>query len=104
MDHPRSVLRAWDHLVASPGTTCGDHDRSARAWYPRLRHNRARAARLNATMILEGWDESSDAVYDWDVRPELCTLRFIDERRDPVIMDRAEQGCPAGAHGESLKQ
>jgi DNA replication protein DnaC len=47
---------------------------------------RARAARLDATMTLEGWDESTDAVYDQDLWAELCTLRFVDERRDLVIM------------------
>jgi DNA replication protein DnaC len=37
-------------------------------------------------MTLEGWDESTDAVYDQDLWAELCTLRFDDERRDLVIM------------------
>ena len=47
---------------------------------------RARAARLDATMTLEGWDETTDAIYDRDLWAELCTLRFVDERRDLVIM------------------
>ena len=47
---------------------------------------RSRAARLDATMTLEGWDDSTDAVYDRDLWAELCTLRFIDAHRDLVIM------------------
>jgi DNA replication protein DnaC len=47
---------------------------------------RARAARLDATMTLDGWDESTDAVYDRDLWAELCTLRFVESRRDLVIM------------------
>jgi DNA replication protein DnaC len=47
---------------------------------------RARTARLDATMTLEGWDESTDAVYDRDLWAELCTLRFVEARRDLVIM------------------
>jgi DNA replication protein DnaC len=37
-------------------------------------------------MTLEGWDESTDAVYDRDLWAELCTLRFVEDRRDLVIM------------------
>jgi DNA replication protein DnaC len=47
---------------------------------------RARTARLDATMTMEGWDESTDAVYDRDLWAELCTLRFVEDRRDLVIM------------------
>jgi DNA replication protein DnaC len=47
---------------------------------------RARAARLDATMTLEGWDDATDAVYDRDLWAELCTLRFVEDRRDLVIM------------------
>ncbi|MGH9287653.1 MAG: ATP-binding protein [Acidimicrobiales bacterium] len=47
---------------------------------------RARAARLDATMTLEGWDDSTDAVYDRDLWAELCTLRFVDDHRDLVFM------------------
>jgi DNA replication protein DnaC len=47
---------------------------------------RARAARLDATMTLEGWDDTTDAVYDRDLWAELCTLRFVDDHRDLVIM------------------
>src|SRR5919109_495485 len=43
-------------------------------------------ARLDATMTLEGWDESTDAVYARALWAELCTLRFVDERRDLIIM------------------
>jgi len=47
---------------------------------------RARAARLDATMTLEGWDDTTHAVYDRDLWAELCTLRFVDDHRDLVIM------------------
>jgi DNA replication protein DnaC len=47
---------------------------------------RARAARLDATMTLEGWDDSTEAVFDRDLWAELCTLRFVDARRDLIVM------------------
>ena len=37
-------------------------------------------------MTLEGWDDTTDAVYDRDLWAELCTLRFVEDRRDLVIM------------------
>jgi len=47
---------------------------------------RARAARLDATMLLETWDDTTEAVFDRDLWAELCTLRFVESRRDLVIM------------------
>jgi DNA replication protein DnaC len=47
---------------------------------------RSRAARLDATMTLEGWDDTTQAVYDRDLWAELCTLRFVEARRDLIIM------------------
>jgi DNA replication protein DnaC len=47
---------------------------------------RARAARLDATMTLEGWDDSTEAVFDRDLWAELCTLRFIEAHRDLIVM------------------
>jgi DNA replication protein DnaC len=47
---------------------------------------RARAARLDATMTLEGWDDSTEAVFDRDLWAELCTLRFVEARRDLIVM------------------
>lgn len=56
---------------------------------------RARAARLDATMTLEGWDESTDAVYDRDLWAELCTLRFVEDRRDLVVMGPVGSARPS---------
>ena len=36
---------------------------------------RARAARLNATMTLEGWDDSTEAVFDRDLGPNYATSK-----------------------------
>ena len=47
---------------------------------------RARTARLDATMTLEGWDDSTEAVFDRDLWAELCTLRFVEARRDLIVM------------------
>jgi DNA replication protein DnaC len=47
---------------------------------------RSRAARLDATMTLEGWDQTTEAIYDRDLWAELCTLRFVEARRDLIIM------------------
>lgn len=47
---------------------------------------RARAARLDATMTLEGWDDSTEAIFDRDLWAELCTLRFVEARRDLIVM------------------
>jgi DNA replication protein DnaC len=37
-------------------------------------------------MTLEGWADATDAVHDRDLWAELCTLRFVEDRRDLVIM------------------
>jgi DNA replication protein DnaC len=47
---------------------------------------RARAARLDATMTLDGWDDTTEAVFDRDLWAELCTLRFVEARRDLIVM------------------
>jgi DNA replication protein DnaC len=47
---------------------------------------RARAARLDATMTLDGWDDSTEAIFDRDLWAELCTLRFVEARRDLIVM------------------
>jgi DNA replication protein DnaC len=47
---------------------------------------RARAARLDATMTLEGWDDTTEAIFDRDLWAELCTLRFVEARRDLIVM------------------
>jgi len=47
--------------------------------------SRARAARLDPTMVLEDFDETTEAVFDRQLWAELCTLRFIDDAHDLVI-------------------
>src|ERR1700694_2680498 len=47
--------------------------------------SRARAARLDATMALEGWVDTSEAVFDRQLWSELVSLRFVDDVRDLVI-------------------
>jgi DNA replication protein DnaC len=47
---------------------------------------RARAARLDATMTLDGWDDTTEAIFDRDLWAELCTLRFVEARRDLIVM------------------
>ena len=43
--------------------------------------SRARAARLDATMVLEAWDDSTESVFDRLLWSELTTLRFVDDVR-----------------------
>lgn len=47
--------------------------------------SRARAARLDATMVLEAWDDTTESVFDRQLWSELTTLRFVDDVRDLVI-------------------
>jgi DNA replication protein DnaC len=47
--------------------------------------SRARTARLDATMVLEGWDDTTESVFDRQLWSELTTLRFVDDLRDVVI-------------------
>ena len=47
--------------------------------------SRARAARLDATMVLEAWDDTTESVFDKQLWSELTTLRFVDDVRDLVI-------------------
>jgi DNA replication protein DnaC len=47
--------------------------------------SRARAARLDATMVLEAWDDTTESVFDRQLWSELVTLRFVDDVRDLVI-------------------
>jgi DNA replication protein DnaC len=47
--------------------------------------SRARAARLDATMVLEAWDDSTESVFDRQLWSELTTLRFVDDVRDLCI-------------------
>ncbi|HEX9312335.1 MAG TPA: IS21-like element helper ATPase IstB [Actinomycetota bacterium] len=47
---------------------------------------RARAARLDPTMRLEAWDESSAVSFDRDLWAELTTLRFVEDAHNVVVM------------------
>src|SRR3954452_13692434 len=47
---------------------------------------RARAARLEADMCFEHWDEATKVTYDRAVLDELCSLRFVDAGHNAVIM------------------
>lgn len=47
--------------------------------------SRARTARLDATMVLEAWDDTTESVFDRQLWSELTTLRFVDDVRDLVI-------------------
>jgi len=47
---------------------------------------RARSAGLDPDMVLERWDGSAKVTYDHKVLGELSTLRFIESRRNVVIL------------------
>lgn len=47
---------------------------------------RARAAGLDPTMMLENWDPRAKVTYDKKVFAELCSLRFIEARRNVVVL------------------
>lgn len=47
---------------------------------------RARKARLDPTMVLEAWDDSSKISFDRDLWAELTTLRFMDDHNNVIIM------------------
>lgn len=47
---------------------------------------RARNAGLDPDMVLERWDDSSKVSYDQKVLGELSTLRFVESRRNVVIL------------------
>lgn len=47
--------------------------------------SRARTARLDATMVLEAWDDTTESVFDRQLWSELTTLRFVDDVRDLCI-------------------
>lgn len=47
--------------------------------------SRARAARLDATMMLEAFDDTTESVFDRQLWSELITLRFVDDVRDLII-------------------
>lgn len=62
---------------------------------------RARAAKLDPTMRLEAWDESSAVAFDRELWAELTTLRFVEEAHNVLIMGPVGVGKthPASALG-----
>ena len=47
--------------------------------------SRARTARLDAIMVLEAFDDTTESVFDCQLWSELTTLRFVDDVRDLVV-------------------
>ncbi len=47
---------------------------------------RARAAGLDATMVLEAWDHEARVSYDRDLWAELCTLRFMEDSHGVLVL------------------
>jgi DNA replication protein DnaC len=47
---------------------------------------RARTAHLDPTMVLEAWDDSSTVAFDRALWAELCSLRFLDQAHNILIM------------------
>ena len=47
---------------------------------------KARTANLDASMMLDRWDDTAKVTYDRTVWNELCSLRFLDAPNDAVIL------------------
>ena len=47
---------------------------------------RARAAKLDASMTLEAWDDTASITYDRSVWTELVSMRFVDQARNAFIL------------------
>jgi len=47
---------------------------------------RARAAKLDASMTLEAWDDTAAITYDRAVWSELVSMRFVDQARNAFIL------------------
>lgn len=47
---------------------------------------RARAAKLDPTMVLEAWDDTAQITYDKAVWSELVSLRFVDKAQNAFIL------------------
>jgi DNA replication protein DnaC len=48
--------------------------------------NRARAAHLDATMVLEAWDDTAAVTYDRAVWSELVSLRFVEQAHNVLVV------------------
>ncbi len=47
---------------------------------------RARAAHLDATMVLDAWDDTATVTYDKALWSELCTLRFLEAANNVLAL------------------
>src|SRR4051794_27085086 len=47
---------------------------------------RARVAKLDASMVLEAWDDPAAITYDRAVWTELVSMRFVDQARNAFIL------------------
>lgn len=48
--------------------------------------NRGRRARLDPVMTLETWDDNAPVGFDRELWTELCTLRFMQDAHDVIVM------------------
>lgn len=48
--------------------------------------NRARRAGLNPEMIWEAWDQTAKVAFDRELWAELCTLRFLEEHHNLLLL------------------
>lgn len=48
--------------------------------------NRGRRARLDPAMTLEAWDDNAPVGFDHELWAELCTLRFMQDAHDVIVM------------------
>jgi DNA replication protein DnaC len=47
---------------------------------------RARAARLDPSMMLEAWDDTASVTFDRQLWAELTTLRFLDDAHNVIVL------------------
>jgi len=47
---------------------------------------RARAAKLDPSMVLDAWDDTAKITYDKAVWAELVSMRFVDQARNAFIL------------------
>ena len=47
---------------------------------------RARAAHLDPTMVLEAWDDTTTVAFDRQLWAELCSLRFLSEANNVLVL------------------
>ncbi len=47
---------------------------------------RARKANIDPALVIDAWDESADVTFDRDLWAELCTLRFLEDANNILLM------------------